>query len=77
MAASEYNASLLLGVGRWVFGVVQAGSLAHISFSYFLSTSVLQGESMWPTFMNQGDIVFVERLSTKLGLLKPGEQLAI
>lgn len=55
------------------WGMMQAACLAHLVFSYFLSTSQMVGSSMWPTFLPDGDVVLVEKLSHKCGRIKPGD----
>jgi len=55
------------------WGFIQAGCLAYLVFNYFLSSSVMIGPSMWPTFAPQGDVVLVEHLSHRFGLLQRGD----
>ena len=56
-----------------LIGLVEATSLAYLVFNYFLSSSIMVGASMMPTFRPRGDIVLVDRISHRRNLLQPGE----
>ena len=58
-----------------IIGLLEAASLAYLVFSYFLSSSIMVGPSMMPTFRPQGDIVLVDRISHRRNRLQPGENL--
>ena len=58
-------------LGLW--GLIEAAALAYVVFNSFLSSSILVGPSMLPTFRPQGDVVLVERISHHWQSLQPGE----
>ena len=56
--------------GLW--NLLQAGCLSYVIFHYCMSSSLIVGLSMHPTFHAHGDVVLVEKLTHKLHRLRPG-----
>ncbi|CAN0891203.1 Mitochondrial inner membrane protease subunit 1 [Linum grandiflorum] len=48
-------------------------SFLHITDSYIVSTTLVQGPSMLPTLNYSGDVLLIEHLSHRLGKLEPGD----
>eukprot|EP00937_MAST-01D_sp_MAST-1D-sp2_P005152 g5152.t1 len=53
--------------------VVKFGSLLHVLHDYVLEVTMCIGPSMMPTFNSSGDIVLLERLTTRLNRLERGD----
>ncbi|KAF9590049.1 hypothetical protein IFM89_030361 [Coptis chinensis] len=47
--------------------------LLHVTDKYVISSILVQGPSMYPTLNHTGDVILVEKISTKLGKVGPGD----
>ncbi|KAK6917215.1 Peptidase S26 [Dillenia turbinata] len=65
--------SIIKDAATNAFGVAKFLCLIHVTNQYVVSPVLAVGPSMVPTIDLTGNLVFVERLSTRFGKLAPGD----
>jgi len=72
-AAAEAAPSVAADVADTVVGVVGFGAVLHCLHEYVIDISMCCGPSMLPTLNAAGDVVLLDRLSPRLGWIRPGD----